>query len=422
VAELTGAGLSVLVVEAADRIGGRARDECIDGFTIGDGWHLLHTSWPALRRAVPPITLALSGFAPGVRIHFAGRRPRFGAAPSRPQQAIATLRTPLGSAADKARLSKLFYRLATTLPERALAGPDTSCADSFAARGYSPVLVEQFLRPYLAGFAADENLAGSVRGADWLLRLLVRGRFAMPSAGIGAVPRELARRLPADAVLLDTTVRAVRADRVLTDAGEIRAAAVVVAADPYSAVELFPGLHEPRMRAATTLWHVADDDALPRDPDRAPSVLVDGDPGSPVSRTAVVSRAAPDLAPLGKALIATTVVGHDGKQLGSLDRAVLSRLAAVHGADTSRWQTLGIRHVERALVTTPAPHNFARTVRLINGLYVCGDHRDLPNIEGAVQSAGRAAAAVLKDLAGRSFSSRWDTATRSAPGSDPASA
>jgi hypothetical protein len=49
-----------------------------------------------------------------------------------------------------------------------------------------------------------------------------------------------------------------------------------------------------------------------------------------------------------------------------------------------------------------APYNFTRPVRLIGGLYVCGDHRGLPNIEGALASASRAADAVLADLRRRS--------------------
>jgi hypothetical protein len=112
----------------------------------------------------------------------------------------------------------------------------------------------------------------------------------------------------------------------------------------------------------------------------------------------VVSRAAPTLAPPGRALVATTVFGDDGKQLPALDRAVLERLGELHGSATRHWETLDIRHVEHALVTMHAPYNFAQPVRLIKGLYVCGDHRDLPNVEGALQSAQRAATAVLEDL------------------------
>jgi phytoene dehydrogenase-like protein len=397
-AQLADAGVAVTVLEAGGRIGGRAADTPARGYTLADGCHLLHTTWPALRQAVPGAELGLRGFAPGVRVHIAGRRPRFGAAPTRPQQTISALRTPLGSAADKARLSKQLYKLAAGTPDKALAGAEHPCTDTFAARGYSAELIDQFLRPYLAGLAGDEDLATSARGADWLLRMLVRGRFAVPGDGVGMIARLLARRLPPDTVRLNTRVQTASANGVETADGKVRASAVVVAADPLSAVELLPGLHEPCMRAVTTLWHATADADVPPDPDRSPPVFVDADPGSPVARTAIVSRAAPSLAPPGRALVATTVFGEDGKQQDALDRAVRARLSTIYGTEATRWETLDIRHVEHAVVSMHSPHNFARPVRLINGLYVCGDHRDVPNIEGAIQSARRAADAVLTDL------------------------
>src|SRR5262249_35737554 len=171
-------------------------------YTLSDGGHLLHTTWSTLRQTVTPAGLSLGGFAPGVRICAGGRRIRFGAAPTRPQQTFSALRMPIGTTTDKARLSKLLYRLGTGAPDRALAGPEHSAADSFAVRGYSAELMDQFLRPYLAGLAADEDLAVSVRGADWLLRLLVRGRFAVAGTGVGAIARDLLRRLPPGTVRL----------------------------------------------------------------------------------------------------------------------------------------------------------------------------------------------------------------------------
>jgi predicted NAD/FAD-dependent oxidoreductase len=46
----------------------------------------------------------------------------------------------------------------------------------------------------------------------------------------------------------------------------------------------------------------------------------------------------------------------------------------------------------------PAPHNFRRPVRLMAGLYVCGDHRDSSSIQGAMVSGRRAAYAALDDV------------------------
>jgi phytoene dehydrogenase-like protein len=395
---LSQAGLEVLLLEAGDRLGGRAADEVVDGYTIGDGAQLLHTSWPLLRQATAPGRLGLRGFAPGVQVHHDGQRTRVGAGTSRPQQSLTTLRVSVGNPVDRMRLTTLLYRLGATAPEHALAGPEHACADSFLVRGYSSELVGRLLQPVLAAFAADEDLSTSIRGADWLLRLLARGRFAVSDRGSGQLARELSARLPADSIRLGARVHAVHANRAATDAGEIRARAVVVATDPVTAVELFPGLHQPRQRALTTLWHSAPAESLPADARRGTAVLLDADPDSPITRSAVLSQVAPQLAPPGRALIASTVVGHDGKELGELDRTVLGRLAGLYRTNVADWTTIDVRHVENAVVAMASPYNFTRPVRLFSGLYVCGDHRDMPNIEGALNSSRRCAKAVLDDL------------------------
>src|SRR5579884_459712 len=67
-ARLVAAGLAVTVLEGTDDPGGRARDTRVGGFVLGDGAHLLHTTWPTLRQTISPAELQLGGFAAGVRI------------------------------------------------------------------------------------------------------------------------------------------------------------------------------------------------------------------------------------------------------------------------------------------------------------------------------------------------------------------
>ena len=158
-AQLTEAGLEVILTEADERLGGRAREQRIDGFRVGGG-HLAHTTWPALGALAEPEPsradrLSLRSFSPGVRVYADGAALRFGAAPSRPQQTMATLLAPIGSVTDKTRLSKEFYRLASGPIDAPLSGQDFASSESFAGRGYSPVLVDGFLRRYLTALIAD---------------------------------------------------------------------------------------------------------------------------------------------------------------------------------------------------------------------------------------------------------------------------
>jgi phytoene dehydrogenase-like protein len=46
------AGLSVIVLEAADEVGGRMRTDHVDGFLCDRGFQVINPAYPALRRLV----------------------------------------------------------------------------------------------------------------------------------------------------------------------------------------------------------------------------------------------------------------------------------------------------------------------------------------------------------------------------------
>jgi len=391
-ARLTEAGLSVLVVEASNRIGGRAGTDDVSGFVVDRGFHLLSSGEHGHRPK-----LDLGYFAPGVDIQLDGRRHRFGNRSSARPLERATLRTPLGSPADRSRQAGWLLRLASSSAEGVLAGPEKRIDSLIAELGLSTRVTDGFLRPYLSAFTADTDLSYSARAAELALRQLVRGRWCLPAEGIAAVPRQSADLLPAGSIRLGTEVLVVAANGVVTADEVLRSAAVVVATDPMTAVELLPGLHEPDMRAVTTFHHVAE--LAPRTIGAGiPAVLVDADPTSPISRTAPVSQAVPGRSPDHRTLIATNVLGHGGARMTELEHAVRVRLGELHAVDSRSWECIAVHHFPHAVPAMTAPHNFSRPVRLIHGLYVCGDHRGASGIDGAIDSGRRAARSVLADL------------------------
>ncbi|WP_143652924.1 FAD-dependent oxidoreductase, partial [Streptomyces sp. 13-12-16] len=146
-----------------------------------------------------------------------------------------------------------------------------------------------------------------------------------------------------------------------------------------------------------TVVHHSVDEA----PGTGASLLLDAERGGPVAHTAVVSRVDPSRAPAGRTLVSSTVLGPPAP---GVDTAVRMHLARLYGVSTARWETLGVYHTAEAVPAMRPPHDLRRPVRLLAGLYVCGDHRDTGTVQGALHSAHRAAAAILADLgAGRSM-------------------
>ncbi|MFJ6213833.1 NAD(P)/FAD-dependent oxidoreductase [Streptomyces sp. NPDC092296] len=393
---LTAAGLTVSVLEAAQHIGGRLAAAELDGFRLDGGSRLLDASDPELPRLLDPDRLELRPLAPGVLVYADGRRYRVGD-PRRTAARRAADRAPIGSPLDKARLGAALSRLAATPADRLLARPELTTAQALAARGLSARVVDGFLRPLLAALLCDPDLGTSSRCSDLALRAYAGGRLCLPARGLGAVPAELAAGLPPGTVRLGVQAVAVSADGVDTlRHGRVRGRCVVLATDAVSAAELLPGLHRPGFHPVTTYYHAA-----ARPPLAEPVLLLDADRTGPVSHSLVLSRVHPSYAPAGRSLVATTVLGQRTFGPGgpaALEPLVRRRLAELYGTPTADWAFLTARHEPYAVPAMPPPYHFRRPVRVIGGLYVCGDHRETGTVHGALHSGRRAARQITADL------------------------
>ncbi|MER8071369.1 NAD(P)/FAD-dependent oxidoreductase [Streptomyces sp. NPDC094034] len=396
---LTSAGVRVSVLEAAPRVGGRMATDRVDGFRLDRGGRLLTTSYPELLRTPGLEGAALRMFSPGVVVHSDGRNYRTGAVGSARSaltvaRALASApRPPLGGAVDQARLGAVLGRLATTPTSRLLARPERTALEALSVRGLPTRTVNGFVRPLLSALLCDPELTTSSRCADLALRAFARGRLCVTAGGSSVLPELLARALPQGTVRTDVCVTDASISGVTTkEHGEITCRSLVVATGARAAAELLPGLRVPDFHAVTVLHHTA-----PAAPLTDPTLLLDADRSGPVAHTAVMSAVDPSRAPEGRVLISSTVLGPP-PPAAVLDRTVRAQLARLYGTPTDEWELLAVHHDPEAVPAMPPPHDLRRPVRLLSGLYVCGDHRDTNTVQGALFSGRRAAHAILRDL------------------------
>lgn len=401
---LTGAGMEVTVLEAAPRVGGRMTTDTVDGFRLDRTGQLVNTSFAELRHTPGLDTLALRPFSQGLLVHSEGRTQRIGTprGPRSTRGALTTARAlasaaraPLGGGLDQARLGAALGRLAALPADRLLARPDRPVHETLAGRGLPARTVEGVLRPLLVSLLSDPGLNTSSRCADLVLRGYARGRLCLPAGGASTVPELLATTLPPGTVHTGVTATSAATTAVTTAGhGEIRCRAVLVATGAHDAAELLPGLRLPAFHPVTVLHHTAD-----RPPLREPALILTAGGQGPVAHTTVASEVDPSRAPGGRVLITSTVLGAAaGLPTAELDRRARAQLATVYGTSTADWQLLAAHHDPHAVPAMPAPHDLRRPVRLLSGLYVCGDHRDASTVQGALVSGRRAARAVLQDF------------------------
>ncbi|MDG4789144.1 FAD-dependent oxidoreductase [Micromonospora sp. WMMD1102] len=398
------AGTPWLLVESADRLGGRVGTDAVDGYLIDRGFQVVNTGYPRLSALADLTSLGLGYFTQGVLVRRGGALHRLAHPLRDPLGAARTVLTDLtdggvgragsgvGRLGDRLRLAALAARCAGHPVDRLLAAPETSTETALRRAGLSDRIVEELVRPFLSGVFGERELATSSRVSALIVRSFVRGRLGLPAAGIGAVPAAVAAPLPESLIALGVAATSVRPGQVSSTAGPVRCRAVLVGTDPATATTLLPSLDRVRMHTLTTYYHSTAEPPLDE-----PILLLDGDRRELVANTVVVSRAAPTYAPAGRHLVATSVAG----PMVPPEPVVRVELARLYGRPVDDWAHLTTVTVPAALPAAPPPQGrLRRPVVIGDGVFVAGDHRASPSVQGALASGWRAAGAVL-DYLGR---------------------
>ena len=411
-AALHAAGRTVVVLEASDGVGGRVRtDRHPDGYLLDRSYQVILDGYPALRRWVSLPTVRPKAFDAGALV-WTGMRLVPLADPRRhPGSILRNLTNTVITPADKIRLVAFGARARMAHWESAqeaaeAAGPDSSL-DVLRAAGFSEKLIDRFARPFWGGITLDPGLHGSAGPLLFTLKMFLQGSAVLPEEGVGQVPIRLSQKLPHGAVRLRTPVEEIvlddgRADGVRVGGELIRAAAVVVAADP------------PAARALTGI------DAIPteglgslttylvgsRDPGIGAKIVLDGTGKLDLNEIAPLSTVQPSYAPAGKHLIAAAAVGEPLERYG--DDELAGRLHAdtikVLGHRPDDWEILTTVRVPFAQFAQPPGihEHLPRNRTATPGLFLASEATVDSSINGAVISGERAAGIVDVYLRGDS--------------------
>lgn len=393
------AGREVCVIDASDDVGGRIRTDKVDGLLLDRGFQLYNPSYPEGISVLDLAALDVKSFSPGVIVSIDGRNYKVADPKREPAWAIDSLLAPVGKISSKLKFAR--YAIGVALKKANSESYDQR-TDAFLVAKFGKELTDKILRPFLAGVFLEPELATSKRYLDIALKAFVAGTPGVPSAGMQAIPNQLAAQLSSGRIHLNVTAKAVASTMVRTDQGDIRCRSVVIATNARSAALLIPSLKVPASNAVTTWYHIADCAGTELTEGKS-TLVVDGkkfdgnldDSSRPLVNTVVITNSAPTYASNGRTLVSSSALGVHSSTQSELQ--VRSHLASLYKVPTGNWAHVATYPIPDALPMMNAPHDVAQSVRLSSGVYIAGDYRQVSSINGALASGRRAAEALLTD-------------------------
>jgi phytoene dehydrogenase-like protein len=390
-------GVSFQIIEASDGLGGRVRTDRVAGFLLDRGFQVLQTAYPEAQRVLDYPKLDLHTFIPCAVMHIDDQSYRLADPLRMPLAAFESLLSPFATMSDKVRFLALRQRLHRKSIDSIFKSEERTTLDALQQGGFSPTIVSWFFRPFLRSIFLEKGLKTSSRMFEFAFKMFTDGYAGLPANGMGAIPDQLASKLPAESVRLNTKVVSVSPSSVTLEYGEhVKARAVVVATEGPEACRLIPGLDPVISCSTTCMYFVAE-----RDPLGSPILALNGDGSGVINSLCVPSSVAPSYAPAGSSLISVSVLGIPDEDNQKLEMKVRPQLKSWFGADVDSWRSFRTYRIHHALPSQafPARSLSQRAVRMQQGLYVCGDHRDIASIQGALVSGRRTAEAILEDFA-----------------------
>ncbi|MEX0670760.1 MAG: NAD(P)/FAD-dependent oxidoreductase [Pirellulales bacterium] len=399
--ELVRAGRGVVVLEAADRVGGRVATDTIDGFRIDRGFQVYNDAYPEGQRLLDLAALHLGAFESGAIIAGGARLRRVSDPWRRPLAALGSILDGSVGIADGVRTARLRSDAIRMVrsgvdPDAATTAGERTTREELESRGFSERFIRGFFVPFFGGVFLERLLDTSAAVFLFDFAMFSLGRACLPAGGMDAIPRQLAARLPAASVRLGIPVRSCAPGHVTLDDGTVLSAKdVVVAVDGASAAALLPealrgGLAERAWKSTRLMAFAAD-----RSPLTSRTLLVSAEPDGPIDNLTVPSDIATGYAPPGRSLITVSIRG-DWKEADPVI-AVKRQAAAWCGQAVEAWHHLATVDVARALPDESPAARLARAFgpQLANGLWICGDHCGTASINGALASGRRCAQAII---------------------------
>ncbi len=385
--ELEQAGISPVILEKSNRVGGRVKTDAEGGFLFDHGFQVLLTQYPAAKRYLNYDQLNLKTFLPGAVVFQNGNQYAIGD-PLRDWSFLwPTLFAPIGTVLDKIKILQLSQRLKKQSISSIFLGPETTTLHFLQSFGFSEKIIRAFFKPFFSGIFLEPNLETSSRMFQFVYKMFSEGHAAIPQYGIKVIPEHLKEKLKSSKIQLNTTVEKVEDQDIITaDGTTLTADAIIIATDPANMLSNYTAPHYD-WHSCTNFYFKAQSSIL-----KKPIIGLIAEPDALVNNFHYVS----DVQSFnGVVLLSATVVKKQTLDDAGLVEKVkedLNRYCNISDLEFLKKYTISKALPKRADLSY-APK--AEDLQFSDTVYLAGDYLSNPSLNAAMEAGRSAARAVM---------------------------
>jgi len=383
--------LSVLVIDASDRVGGRLKTDKVNGFNFDHGFQVLLSSYPLARKHLDFQALNLRAFKAGA-FCFNGQNHFLVEDVNRNVTAYLRMAfSPVGSIWDKLKLAKMRKEVLAKSEEMIFNEPEISTLDYLKQRGFSDKIITRFFKPFFGGIFLEDSLTTSCRQFQFIFKMFALGDAMLPQDGIESIAKQLKSQLKETQFRLNTKVKTVRKGEVeLSDGEIITAKQIIIAADPLG---IYPQLVQDISWNKTQQYYFS----TPKSPFPKGYIALSFAEDGIINNLAVLSEVASAYAPKGQHLISVSIRNQQGKSDNQIEEEIRRELIASGYETTREWEYIRNYKIKKALpsISNNAYSRPFEESRIAEGIYLAGDQMLNPSLNAAMESGELAAKALI---------------------------
>jgi protoporphyrinogen oxidase len=231
-------GISPVIIDANDRVGGRLKTDIIKGFQLDRGFQVLLSSYSAAKKYLDYKSLNLQKLRVGSCVFVGGKQYFFGDPLRDVSLLMTTLFSPLGTLGDKFKIAKLNFNLKKKTIDKIFEDREITTKEYLTAKGFSKNIIKNFFSPFFSGIFLEDELYTSSRMFEFVFKMFGEGLALMPKGGIEDISIHLKDKLQKTEVYHNSFVSNVKDMEItMSDGKKIKTNYTIIAAEPSNLVE-----------------------------------------------------------------------------------------------------------------------------------------------------------------------------------------